>query len=190
MFKIKLLGFFIIFSIILPRVSFSFDDEPHELESSGLPSVRQSHELEPLVITKQKQFLLNAYSTDLVESSAFNYESAIESLSSLPADLQSRSLKSGIQTDFSLRGSTFQQVLILLNGQRINDPQTAHHNADIPFTKEDIKKIEVFPGAGSSLFGPDAIGGAINFALAAPRERKITWEFASVIIATAMDYLA
>lgn len=130
-----------------------------------------------MVVTKQKQFLLNAYSTSSGRSGSFNYQSAVEELTGLPVDLQSRSLQSGIQTDFSLRGSSFQQVLILLNGQRINDPQTGHHNSDIPFTKEDIKKIEVIPGAASSLYGPDAIGGAINFVLNPPEDRKLSWEF-------------
>lgn len=165
MFKIKRSGFFIIPLLVLTWVSFSFASEPEDLET--------------LVITKQKQFLLNSCSTDASLSSAFDYQSSIEDLSVMPVDLQSRSLRSGIQTDYSLRGSTFQQVLILLNGQRINDPQTAHHNADIPFTKEDIKKIEVIPGANSSLFGSDAIGGAINFGLVAPQERKMVWEFAA-----------
>ncbi len=163
MFKIKLWGFLIIAFLILPKPSFS--------------SEYKTQDLETLVITKQKQFLLNTYSTPSGESSAFNYQSKVEDLSAMPVDLQSRALKSGMQTDFSLRGSTFQQVLILLDGQRINDPQTAHHNSDIPFTKEDIKKIEVIPGAGSSLFGTDAIGGAINFALARPKDKKIVWEF-------------
>lgn len=163
MFKIKLLVFFIILSIILPRASFSDEDKPLNLD--------------PLVITKQKQFLLNTYATDAGQSRAFNYQSSLEDLSSLPVDLQSRALTGGIQADFSLRGSTFQQVLILLNDQRVNDPQTGHFNSDIPFTKEDIQKIEVIPGASSSLFGSDAIGGAINFALVAPKDRMISWEF-------------
>ena len=165
MFKIKRCGFFIISLLILASASFSFASEPEDLET--------------LVITKQKQFLLSSCSTDSSLSSAFDYQSSVEDLSVMPVDLQSRSLSSGIQTDYSLRGSTFQQVLILLNGQRINDPQTAHYNADIPFTKEDIKKIEVIPGANSSLFGSDAIGGAINFGLAVPQERKMVWEFAA-----------
>ena len=156
---------FIILFLILPGLAFSAEDKPSELE--------------PLVITKQKQFLLNSYSTDSSQNSVFNYQSSVENLSAMPADLQTRSLRSGIQTDFSLRGSTFQQVLILLNDQRINDPQTGHFNSDIPFTKEDIKKIEVIPGASSSLFGSDAIGGAINFVLAVPKERKVSWEFAA-----------
>ena len=163
MFKIRLCGFFIIVFLVLPKISFSSEDNLQDLE--------------PIIITKQKQFLLSIYSTELEKDQAFNYQSGIENLSNLPIDLQSRALKSAIQTDFSLRGSTFQQVLILLNGQRINDPQTGHHNSDIPFTKEDIKKIEVIPGASSSLFGADAIGGAVNFALSVPKEKKIVWEF-------------
>ena len=163
MFNIKPGGFFIAVLFLLPGLSFSYEENTRDLET--------------VVVTKQKQFILNAYATDNQEASAFDYQSGVEELIGLPVDLQSRSLKSGIQTDFSLRGSSFQQVLLLLNGQKINDPQTAHHNSDIPFTKEDIKKIEVIPGAGSSLYGPDAVGGAINFALKAPEDRKAAWEF-------------
>ncbi|MDD5130024.1 MAG: TonB-dependent receptor [Candidatus Omnitrophica bacterium] len=146
---------------------------------ASISAQEDSQELEPLVITQQKQFLLNSYSTDFARNNVFNYQSSLEGLNSLPVDLQSRSLAGGIQADFSLRGSTFSQVLILLNGVRINDPQTAHYNADIPFTKEDVKKIEVLPGAGSSLFGADAIGGAVNFMLKEPKNKKTVWEFAA-----------
>ncbi len=163
MFNIKPGGFLIAALLVFPRLCLSSEETGRNLET--------------VVITKQKQFLLNAYSTDAGQSKGLDYQSGVEELSGLPVDLQSRSLQSGIQTDFSLRGSSFQQVLLLLNGQRINDPQTGHHNSDIPFTKEDIKKIEVIPGAGSSLYGPDAIGGAIDFVLRAPEDRKISWEF-------------
>ncbi|MDD5077924.1 MAG: TonB-dependent receptor [Candidatus Omnitrophica bacterium] len=134
------------------------------------------HELEPLVILKQKQLLLNEYTTESGENEDFDYQSGVENLVNLPVDVQSRSLRSGIEAGFSLRGSTSQQVLVLLNGQRINEPQTSYYNSDIPFTKEDIEKIDVMPGAGSGLFGPDAVGGAINFSLSPPKEKKIIWE--------------
>ncbi len=136
-------------------------------------------ELDTLVITRQKSFLLNSYTGKRNEISAFNFQSSLEGLSCLPVDLQSRSLGAAIQSDFSLRGSTYSQVLILLNGHRINDPQTAHHNSDLPFTKEDVEKIEVIPGAGSSLFGSDAIGGALNFILKDAADKKTLWEFAA-----------
>jgi len=75
-----------------------------------------------------------------------------------------------------LRGSNFQGVLMLLDGQRINDPQTGHHNADIPVTQADIERVEVLGGVSSSVFGPDAIGGAINFIHKKPASRKIIFE--------------
>ncbi|MGQ9618227.1 MAG: TonB-dependent receptor [Candidatus Aminicenantia bacterium] len=68
----------------------------------------------------------------------------------------------GVQADVSIRGSTFQQVLVLLDGVRINDLQTAHHNMDIPVPLESIERIEILNGNGSSLFGADAFGGVIN----------------------------
>ncbi|MDD5128957.1 MAG: TonB-dependent receptor [Candidatus Omnitrophica bacterium] len=165
MFKIRWSGFFVIIILILPKVLFCAEGDFQELE--------------PIVVSKQKQFLLNIYSTDSKNDQAFDYQSSLESLNTLPIDLQSRALESGIEADFSLRGATFQQVLILLDGQRINDPQTGHYNSDIPFTKEDVKKIDLIPGASSSLFGPDAIGGAVNFALSAPKKKKMVWEFGS-----------
>ncbi|MFH1889225.1 MAG: TonB-dependent receptor [Candidatus Omnitrophota bacterium] len=129
-------------------------------------------DLEPIVITKSKTHLLRPYSLEAGDLKDLPFDSPVEALSFLPLDLQSRSPKSSIQTDFSLRGSTFQGVLMLIDGQRVNDPQTAHHNSDIPLTEEDIKRIEVLPGGGSSLFGPDAIGGAINIIVKKPQEKK------------------
>jgi outer membrane cobalamin receptor len=68
----------------------------------------------------------------------------------------------GVQADFSIRGSGYSQVLILVDGIRMNDSQTAHHNADLPVPLEDIERIEVLCGPGSALYGADAFGGIIN----------------------------
>ena len=48
-------------------------------------------------------------------------------------NLQARA-PNGVQADLSLRGTTFEQSLILLNGLRINDPETGHLNLDIPIS--------------------------------------------------------
>jgi vitamin B12 transporter len=77
------------------------------------------------------------------------------------ADIRSRA-PFGLQSDFSLRGSAFSQVLILVNGLRINDSQTAHHNSDIPVQLQDIDRIEILFGPGSSIYGADAFSGIIN----------------------------
>ncbi len=67
-----------------------------------------------------------------------------------------------VQTDFSLRGCSFEQILVLLDGVCLNDPQTGHHNSDIPVSIQDIERIEVLAGHGSSLYGPDSFGGVIH----------------------------
>ncbi len=78
----------------------------------------------------------------------------------------------GIQSDLSIRGSSGEQVVIMVNGVRLNDPQTGHHNSDIPVTLDDIERIEIMPGHASSLYGPDAWGGVINIITRAPLQKK------------------
>ncbi|MDZ7683597.1 MAG: TonB-dependent receptor plug domain-containing protein [Fodinibius sp.] len=68
----------------------------------------------------------------------------------------------GVQSDFSLRGSTFSQVLVLVDGMRINDPLTAHFNGYIPVAPAEIQKIEVLRGPAAAQYGADAVGGVIN----------------------------
>jgi iron complex outermembrane recepter protein len=77
----------------------------------------------------------------------------------------------GVQADFSIRGAGFGQALVMVDGVRLNDAQSGHHNADIPVPLEAIERIEVLRGAGSSLHGADAFGGTINIITrrAAPR---------------------
>jgi outer membrane cobalamin receptor len=80
---------------------------------------------------------------------------------SASADVRSRGPR-GVQSDFSLRGAQFGQALVLVNGIRLNDSQSGHHNADIPVGIEDVERVELLLGAGSSLHGADAFGGTIN----------------------------
>lgn len=81
---------------------------------------------------------------------------------------------SGVQADISLRGSTFEQTLVLVNGLRVNDPETGHLNFDIAIPLEAITRIDVLHGSGSTFFGSDAIGGAIDFVTSAPTHASAT----------------
>jgi vitamin B12 transporter len=67
-----------------------------------------------------------------------------------------------VQTDLSIRGSSFEQVLVLINGVRMSDPQTGHHLMNLPISQEDIERIEVLLGGSSAVFGSGAFAGSIN----------------------------
>ncbi len=74
-------------------------------------------------------------------------------------DIRNRGV-GGTQSDISIRGGSFDQVLILLNGVNLTDPQTGHYNLNIPVELSDIVRVEVLQG--SSIYGSNAFSGAIN----------------------------
>lgn len=68
----------------------------------------------------------------------------------------------GVQSDILLRGGTFNQMLVLLDGMRVNDPLTGHFNSYIPVSVIEIDRIEVYRGPASTMYGADAVGGVVN----------------------------
>ena len=68
----------------------------------------------------------------------------------------------GVQTDISIRGGTFDQISILLNGINICDPQTGHNAADFPVDISEIERIEVLEGPAGRVYGTSSLVGAIN----------------------------
>jgi vitamin B12 transporter len=68
----------------------------------------------------------------------------------------------GVQSDIGIRGSTFSQVLVLIDNQRINDPLTGHFNSNIPIPLSEIHHIEVVRGSAAASYGADAVGGIIH----------------------------
>ena len=68
----------------------------------------------------------------------------------------------GAQTDIGIRGSTSEQITILLNGINICDPQTGHNAFDMPCDVSDIVRIEVLEGPAARVYGTSSLVGAIN----------------------------
>lgn len=79
----------------------------------------------------------------------------------LNVDVRQRGM-SGVQADLGIRGSNFSQVLILLNGIRMNDAQTGHFNMNLPIELLDVERIEILYGGASRIYGDGAFAGAIN----------------------------
>ena len=88
--------------------------------------------------------------------------SLAEVLSFVPGvDIRQRGV-TGVQSDVSIRGGSFEQTLMLLNGIKLSDPQTGHHMMNIPVPLVNIDRVEVLKGPASRVFGQNAYAGAIN----------------------------
>ena len=68
----------------------------------------------------------------------------------------------GAQTDITIRGGTHEQIIVLLNGINICDPQTAHNTLDLPCDLSDILRIEVIEGPAARIYGSSSLVGAVN----------------------------
>lgn len=79
----------------------------------------------------------------------------------LNVDIRQRG-RHGVQSDIAIRGGSFDQTLILLNGSKINDPQTGHHNLNIPVDLQNIERIEILQGPGARVYGTNAFSGSVN----------------------------
>lgn len=68
----------------------------------------------------------------------------------------------GTQADISIDGGTFEQTLVLINGVKLLDSQTAHNMMNLPIPLSAIDHIEVLRGAAARVYGINALTGAIN----------------------------
>jgi vitamin B12 transporter len=92
----------------------------------------------------------------------------------------------GTQADISVRGGSFDQVLVLLNGVNITDPQTGHFNLDIPLNLSDVSRIEVLEGSSARVLGPNAFSGAINIITENNEKHALTAE----LVAGSFNYFS
>ena len=128
----------------------------------------QSVELDSVTVTasiipqKEKETGRNILSISGSNIQQLPINSIDELLKYLPGiEVQQRGPQ-GSQSDIIIRGGTFQQVLVVIDGVRLNEPLTGHFNGNIPLHPADIKQIDIIKGAAAAVYGSEAVGGVIN----------------------------
>ncbi|HMA87091.1 MAG TPA: TonB-dependent receptor plug domain-containing protein, partial [Desulfosalsimonadaceae bacterium] len=137
------------------------------------------HELDPVVVTgSHAPARLSEYGVsvsvitreDIAVLPADNFTDVLEHVNGV--DVRQRGA-GGVQTDIGIRGASFEQTLIMVDGVAISDPQTGHHNMNLPVTLSDIERIEVVKGPAARIYGPNAMGGVINIITRDVKENAI-----------------
>jgi len=145
--------------VILPIQLIAQTDTTRIIQNIDLEEVVVSAERSPVVYSSLARIVTIIDNQDFGLMPVTCINELIESGSFV--DIRQRG-SNGVQADISIRGGTFDQNLILLNGINISDPQTGHHSLNLPIDLNSVQRIEILEGPGSRIFGPNAFSGAIN----------------------------
>ncbi len=97
---------------------------------------------------------------DIQKSGATTAAEAVER--TVGVEVNENGSKGSIST-INIRGANYEQVLVLLDGRRLNSASAGGFDmADLPVPLENIEKIEIVRGPSSALYGADAVGGVVN----------------------------
>ena len=133
-------------------------------DDSTLLTNRQLSLQEVLVVSHKAEVQSDAYrlitQVTRAQIETMPIQTVADILQYLPGvDVRTRGAN-GAQADVSMRGGTFDQVLVLLNGVPLSDFHTGHYALNLPVPPSAIERIEVLQGTSANLHG--AFSGAIN----------------------------
>lgn len=134
--------------------------------------------INPEITSATEKIILQAVDIiNISESTLFSDNDISTALkASNSVDIRQRSF-SRVQSDINIRGGSFDQNIILLNGINLTDPQTGHHNLNIPINNSDLAQIEVLYGSASRVFGVNSFAGAVNFVTKIPESNSLDLDF-------------
>lgn len=136
----------------------------------NLDEIEVSAQRTPALYSQVARIVAVVERSEIESSPARSVEQLLEYVAGV--DIRQRGTE-GVQADVSIRGGTFDQTLILLNGINITDPQTGHHNLNLPVSLQNIERIEILEGPAARVYGPNAFSGAINIITRKPENNSV-----------------
>jgi iron complex outermembrane receptor protein len=146
---------FIVALLAISYTSFAQNETEKEKLDSVLISSSRIH----LPFKENSRSITVISSEDIVRSTATNVADLLQEVAGV--DIRRRGVN-GMQADLYIRGGSFDQTLLLIDGIKLEDAQTGHHTMNMALPIEVIKRIEIIKGPAARVFGQNAFTGAIN----------------------------
>ncbi|MCC8147173.1 MAG: TonB-dependent receptor plug domain-containing protein [Bacteroidales bacterium] len=132
----------------------SFADDEHELEEVIVSSTKAG-----LTLNQTAKLVTVITREEIAQQPVSSVQDLLKNVVGL--DVRQRG-SNGVLSGISVRGGTFEQTAILLNGANISNPQTAHYSLSLPINLSDIESIEIIQGPNSLYYGAGAFSGGVN----------------------------
>ena len=126
-----------------------------------------------LSMGQQSRSVTTITAKEIAESGANTLIDVLSDVSGI--ELRSRGAQD-VQSDIYIRGGGFDQVLLLIDGIKVDNPQTGHHTLNAILPIEMIERVEILKGAAGRVYGQNAFSGAINIVTKTPstEDLKVT----------------
>lgn len=158
----------------VPAVSLATETDTTEVKMQyNLDEIEVNAQRTPALYSQVARIITVIERKEIESSPAQSVQQLLEYVAGV--DVRQRGAEE-VQADISIRGGTFDQTLILLNGINITDPQTGHHNFNLPVSLSQIERIEILEGPAARVYGPNAFSGAINIVTQKPENKKLGME--------------
>jgi vitamin B12 transporter len=168
--KISVLS--VVYMISVPVISISAESDTSQVKLQiDLEEVEVSASRAPVLYSQVARVLTIITRDEIERAPAGSLQDLLEYVAGV--DIRQRGAE-GVQADISIRGGSFDQTLILLNGINITDPQTGHHNLNLPVSISLIERIEILEGPAARVYGPNAFSGAVNIITRQPDEKSVS----------------
>ena len=112
---------------------------------------------------------------EIQKSTATNVSDLLQQIAGI--DIRRRGAEA-MQADLYIRGGSFDQTLLLIDGIKVEDPQTGHHTMNMTLPLEVIERIEITKGSAGRIYGQNAFTGAINIITKQNIENNLSVELA------------
>jgi iron complex outermembrane receptor protein len=151
----KLLLSIIIFNTFVTHLNAQESEDEIELDEVEILSSPRI-EIESL---QNSISVISISKEEINNSTATNVSELLQQIAGI--DIRRRGIE-GMQADLYIRGGSFDQTLLLIDGIKVEDPQTGHHTMNMTLPLEVIEKIEITKGSAGRIYGQNAFTGAVN----------------------------